>query len=235
MTLQYGIEAAFYTWAAWGVIGLALSSFIFRGEGPAGEEGVYKNLWSGLKVKKAAFLVFLLVGGFFTGFVDSVRDLALPLYATGLGMDICRVGLILGFSALISVAGFFLTGRGLEKRGREGSLILSLVLVALPFFLFSFFRDIVSLVVLAGVFILGRAGGLNIGRAFASDRTGSGGRAGGMVFIDTSFYMGRIAGPLFAGLVIDTVSIPFLFFTGGAVTLAVVVLVGIYWAAGKIY
>lgn len=233
LTLQYGIEAAFYTWALLGVGGLVLSSLIFKEKELATAKKKYRGLWAGLKVHKLAFLVFLIAGGIFTGFLDSVRDLGIPLYGTSLGMSIYEVGLLFGISSIVSFVGFFLLGKKLEKVKREPSLIITLLLMTVPFFLFALFQDILSLAVLAGVFTLGRAGGLNIARAFVSDNISVGARASGIALIDTMYYVGRVTGPLYAGALIDLVSIPFLFFTGGVIPLAGVALVAVYWAVRK--
>jgi MFS family permease len=230
LTLQYGIEIAFYTWAGLGIAGLVLSSFILRKRELATDKKRYGGLWSEMRKRKLAFFIFLLIGGVITGLLDSIRDLGVPLYATGLGMNIYEVGLLFGISSVISFVGFFLLGKKLEKVNKNASLIATMVLMAVPFFMFALFQDILTLAVLTGVFTLGRAGGLNIARAFVSDNVSIGTRASGIALIDSVYYIGRVTGPLYAGAVIDIASIPFVFFTGGVVSLAGIGIVAAYWA-----
>lgn len=233
LTLQYGIEAAFYTWAGLGVVGLVLSSLFLRKSEQPVQEKKLGSVWDGIKGNKPAFLLFLSVGGFITGLMEAFHILGIPLYGSSLGMTIYEVGLIFGISSVISFFGFFLLGKQLDKIRKEASLVIGLVLMAVPFLLFALFQDILMLAVLSGIFTLGRAGGLNIARAFVSDSVDQRYRASGIATVDTSLFLGRIAGPLIGGLIIDFINIPFMFMTAGAVSLAGILVVAVYWALRK--
>lgn len=228
LTLQYGIETAFYTWAGLGVIGIILSAILFRKKEQPPEKKKYSGFWDSLKKNKLSFFVFLFIGGGLTGFMEAIQILGLPLYATSLGMTIYEVGILFGISSAISFVGFLYLGRKLDKMKKETSLTFSIILMSAPFFLFALFQDIITLAILSGVFTLGRAGGLNIARAFMSDNTAASSRAGSMAFVDTLLFIGRIVGPIFGGLVIDFINIPFLFFTSGIISAASLILVAIY-------
>jgi MFS family permease len=225
LTLQYGIEAAFYTWAGLGIAGMLLSTLLFKQRGTGQERPQKMKFWAGLKEQKLAFLIFLVAGSFLTGFLDAVAGLGIPLYATGIGFDIFEVGLILGVSALLSVFGLYFFGRFLEGLPKGSSLVLLLLLMVLPFVLLTVARDMVSLALIAAIFTIGRAGSLNISRAFIASSTSTGNRAKGMATIDTVFYIGRFGGPLFAGALIDMVSIQFAFWSASAVGFAVMAFV----------
>jgi len=225
LTLEYGIEAAFYTWTALGVIGMLLSTLLFREKETRQEGGGKMKFWAVFKEHRLACIIFLVAGGFLTGWLDAIAGLGIPLYATGIGFDIYQVGLILGISAIISVFGFHVFGRFLEGLPKELSLVLLLLLMGLPFLLFTSARDVLSLSLLAGIFTLGRAGSLNIARAFVASRTSPGNRAKGIATVDTTMYVGRLTGPIYAGALIDLISIRFAFLSASAVALGVIVFV----------
>ena len=233
LTLQYGIEAAFYTWAGLGIAGLVLSSLILRRREQTGEKKRLSGFWSTVKENKLSFLVFLLIGGGLTGFMEALQILGVPLYATSLGMNIYEVGVLFGIASAISFVGLFILGKKLEDLKKEASMVIGLVLMGVPFFLFVLFQDIIMLAILNGVFTWGRAGCLNIARGFMSENTNPAQRAGGIALVDTLLFIGRIIGPIFVGLVIDFISIPFLFTAGGVISLLSILVVGVYWLARK--
>lgn len=210
LTLKYGIEAAFYTWAGLSILGLILSSFLLKREKITQqkiEKPSLKQLLSQLGNKKFEFIVFLIVGSFLTGLFESMIILSFPLYASKIGFDISEVGLILGAGSLISIFGLIFLGRKIEAIRKDNSLILTTSLIGISIFAAIFIHSLAGMSLLLGVFTIGRAGGLNITRSFISENLGENIRATGMSISDTVQYIAMIIGPLIAGLLIDLINI----------------------------
>ena len=210
LTLRYGVETAFYTWAGLGILGLILSSFLLRKEKISQQEikkPNLKQLLFQLGNKKFDFIVFLIAGSFLTGLFESMITLSFPLYASKIGFDISKVGLILGIGSLISIFGLIFLGRKIEVMRKDNLLILTTGLVGISIFAAIFIHSLIGISLLLGVFTIGRAGGLNITRSFISENIGENIRATGMSISDTAQYIARIIGPLIAGFLIDLISI----------------------------
>ena len=210
LTLRCGIETAFYVWAGLGVIGLILSSFLLRKEKLVNREVKkpnLKQLLSQLKDKKGDFLVFLMTGGFLIGLFETMIGLSLPLYATKLGFNIFQVGIIIGGASLLSALGLFLLGKKMESIKSSYSLILAISLIGASVLIIIFVQNMIGIILLLGAFIIGRAGGVNIARSFISKNLSENIRATGMAISDNVRHIGKFAGPLIAGLLIDLIDI----------------------------
>lgn len=201
-----GMKMAFYVWAVLGIIGFFLSYF-FKNETSIqkkdGKQPDFKNLLKELGSDKWNFLLYLIVGGFLTGFFESVIALAAPLYLTSINFDIVKVGVIIGFGCLASVFGLLGLGRIMDKMGHKNSLIITCALVALSSILFIINNNIIFLIMMFGLFTVGRAGGLNVTRSYISSNVAEELRATGMSINDIFCYLARIIGPIIAGLLID--------------------------------
>lgn len=229
LTLRYGIDKAFYTWAALSILGLIFSSFLLKKE-PAEtkklEKPSLKQIFSQLGEKKFDFIIFLIIGSFLTGLFESMLTLSLPLYTTKIGFDISKVGLILGIGSLFSILGLFLLGRKLEGINKTYSLLLTTFLVGISCFLLIFVHSLIGIILLLGIFTIGRAGGLNITRSFISENLGENIRATGMSVSDTTQYLARVVGPPFAGILIDKISIEASFILISAIaTMGIILLI----------
>lgn len=210
LTLRYGIETAFYTWAGLGILGLILSSLLLRKENSSKQEikkPNLKQLFSQLGEKKIDFIIFLIVGSFLTGLFESMTILSIPLYASKIGFDISKVGIIIGIASLISVFGLLFLGKKLEIMKKKYSLMITTILVGISVTFVIFTHNIIAITLLFGIFIIGRAGGLNVTRSFISENFGENIRATGMSISDTAQYIAKIIGPVIAGLIIDFINI----------------------------
>ena len=210
LTLRYGIEKAFYTWAGLSILGLIFSAFLFKKELPETkrfEKPSLKQLFSQLGEKKFDFIIFLIVGSFLTGLFESMTTLSIPLYATKIGFDISKVGLIVGIGSLLSIFGLLFLGKKLEELDKTYSLLLTTFLIGISTLFIVFVHSLAGIVLLLGVFTIGRAGGLNITRSFLSENLGENIRATAMSINDTSQYIARFIGPPFAGILIDKINI----------------------------
>jgi MFS family permease len=156
-------------------------------------------------------MVFLIAGSFLTGLFESVMVIAVPLYASGLGFSIAEVGAIMGAGAAISIFGLIVLGRKMESLGKENSLIITMLLAGFSFLAMMFVSNLAGIAILTGIFITGRAGGLNVARAFISDNLHEDFMTTGMSISDMVQYVARIVGPLFAGLLIDLFAIQSVF------------------------
>ena len=91
-----------------------------------------------------------------------------------------------------------------------------------------FVSSLIGIMVLTGLIIMGRAGGLNITRAFISDHMSEELRATGMSISDFVQYTARIIGPMTAGLLIDLFAIQSVFITAFAMSLVGVGIMVVY-------
>ena len=231
LTLRYGIDKAFYTWAGLSVLGLILSSFLFKKEPPETkkiEKPSLKQLFSQLGEKKFDFIIFLIAGSFLTGLFESMLTLSLPLYITKIGFDISKVGLILGIGSLFSIFGLLFLGRKLEEVNKTYSLLLTTFLAGISCFVLIFVHSLIGIILLLGIFTIGRAGGLNITRFFVSENLGENIRATGMSVSDTTQYIARVVGPLFAGILIDKINIQTSFISISAIAALGIILLIFY-------
>ena len=210
LTLRYGIETAFYTWTGLGILGLILSSFLLKKENITKQKikkPSLKQLFSQLGAKKVDFIIFLIVGCFLTGLFESMIVLSIPLYASKIGFDISKIGIIIGIASLVSVFGLFFLGKKLEIMKKNYSLIITTILIGISIAFMIFTHNIIAIIFLLGVFTIGRAGGLNIARSFISENLDENIRATGMSISDTVQSIAKIIGPITAGLLIDFINI----------------------------
>jgi MFS family permease len=231
LTLRYGIDKAFYTWAGLSVLGLILSTFLFKKEPPETkktEKPSLKQLFSQLGEKKFDFIILLIVGSFLTGLFESMVTLALPLYTTKIGFDISKVGLIIGLGSLLSIFGLLFLGRKLEKIKKDYSLIFTTFLIGVSTFILIFVHHLLGIILLLGIFTMGRAGGLNITRSFISENLGENIRATGMSISDTVQYIARFVGPPLAGILIDKINIQASFISISAIAALGIILLIFY-------
>ena len=166
-----------------------------------------KQLLSQLGNKKFDFLVFLTTGGFLTGLFEGMIGLSLPLYLSKLGFNISEVGIIIGLASLLSILGLLFLGKKPEDVKKDYALIFTTFLIGFSVFAIIFIQSMVGIILLIAVFTIGRAGGLNIARSFISENLSKNIRATGMAIVGNTQHIGRIAGPFFAGLLIDFVNI----------------------------
>jgi len=210
-----GMEMAFYVWAILGVIGLIFSYFLKNKNVVKVQDKKkpsVKKLFNDLGSKKWDFLFYLGVGGFLTGFFESVISLAVPLYLIAVNFDIATVGIIIGFGSIVSIVGLLGLGKVMDGMGHKKSLIITSLLIAISSIFFIYTKNIFVFILLMGLFTIGRAGGLNITKAFISTNVAEEIRATGMSISDTFQYVARVIGPLIAGLLIDfgSINAPFI-------------------------
>ena len=201
-----GMKTAFYVWAILGIIGIILSYFLKNETSLQKKEEKkpnFKTLLKELGSVKWDFLLYLIIGGFLTGFFESVIALAVPLYLTSINFDIAKVGIVIGFGCLLSVFGLMGLGRVMDKMGHNKSLILTTFLIAVSSIVFIINNNIILLIIMFGLFTVGRAGGLNVARSFISSNVAEELRATGMSINDIVQYLARVIGPILTGILID--------------------------------
>ncbi|MFA5431638.1 MAG: MFS transporter [Candidatus Paceibacterota bacterium] len=201
-----GMKMAFYVWVVLGIIGFFLSYFL-KNETSIQKKNEkqpdFKILLKELGSDKWNFLLYLIVGGFLTGFFESVIALAAPLYLTSINFDIAKVGIIIGFGCLFSVFGLLVLGRFMDRMGHKKALIITCFLVTISSIVFIISNNVILLIIMFGLFTVGRAGGLNVTRSYISSNVAEELRATGMSINDIFCYLARIIGPIIAGLLID--------------------------------
>lgn len=234
LMFQYGINAAFYSWAFLSLVCLGISALIWKKE-PKIDKNIKEkqkepkiSLWKQLKENKFGFIIFLIVGSFLTGFFESVLAITVPLYATGIGYNLIEVGLIISVASIIGILGLILIAKKVEKVKKEYSMIVTTLMVGVSFLVMMYVSSLIGIMLLTGIFVIGRTGGLNIARAFLADHLEEDVRSTGMSFSDTMQYSARIIGPLFAGFLIDFYTIQSVFILVFVISLIGVALLLVY-------
>ncbi|MEW6529007.1 MAG: MFS transporter [Candidatus Micrarchaeota archaeon] len=135
LALTYGFQSAVVFWIVCSLAGFALSFSI-----PCDKSHVTKrNSCAIAEIKKAimsapaTFVSFLAFGALFTGFAEGVRDIAVPLNAHNLGMDIAAIGAIFTISAIVTAFGIVPLGRIFDATGNKWGVIIGLALMAAGF------------------------------------------------------------------------------------------------------
>ena len=84
-----------------------------------------------------------------------------------------------------------------------------------------------------GFISVGRAGGLNVARSFISNMLDKNLSATGISVTDTFHYVGRVIGPLYAGLLIDFVAFSVLFASVGVLSILSILVLFTLLRSGK--
>lgn len=204
---KYGLNYAFYTWAGLSFLGLILSNFLFkelkRAQIDAQKKPSWRELFSQLGAKKTDFLLFLIFGSFLSGIFEVILTFVFPLYANFLKFPLSHIGYIIGLGSALSIFGFIFLGKLLERIKKYSGLILTIFLCGVSSLLFILFPSFWALIPIIAIFTLGRAGTLNVARAFISENLSEEIRATGMSISDFSQYLARTISPLFFGFLID--------------------------------
>jgi MFS family permease len=209
LVADYGLEAVFYVWGILGIIGFIFSLFLRKEEivkKVEKKKPSIKKLFKKLGDNKFEFITYLTIGGFLTGFFEAAITIAFPLLMTAYGYDIKNVGVIIGLGSVISIIGLLLIGKNMDKMGYQKSLLVTSLMMGITFLLV-FSNNFWLAIIVLGIFTIGRAGGLNIVRAFISENIPEEVRATGMSINDTAQYSARVVAPLVVGFLIDLVGI----------------------------
>jgi MFS family permease len=209
LVADYGLEAVFYVWGILGIIGFIFSLFLRKEEivkKVEKKKPSIKKLFKKLGDNKFEFINYLTIGGFLTGFFEAAITIAFPLLMTAYGYDIKNVGVIIGLGSVISIIGLLLIGKNMDKMGYQKSLLVTSLMMGITFLLV-FSNNFWLAIIVLGIFTIGRAGGLNIVRAFISENIPEEVRATGMSINDTAQYSARVVAPLVVGFLIDLVGI----------------------------
>lgn len=156
-----------------------------------------KNFFFQLGAKKSDFLLFLIFGSFLSGIFEVILTFVFPIYATFLKLPLSHIGYLIGLGSILSIFGFIFLGKFLEKLNKYSALILTIFLAGFSSLCFILFHSFLILIPIIAIFTLGRAGTLNIARAFISENLTEELRATGMSISDFSQYLARTISPLF--------------------------------------
>ncbi|MBU0952975.1 MAG: MFS transporter [Nanoarchaeota archaeon] len=201
IAFQYSMTLAIQVWVLLAVIGFVASSRFLRY--PVERRTSSLKLLEVLRNRPRKILAPLLSSGFVTGFLLAGMDLAIPLYAVSLGYNLVEVGSLLGFAALINVAGSYTLSARIQRRSYRTGILIAFFFCGLSFFSLLFVTDLVLLIIAAGLFSIGRTSALNVGRGLLVTTVTERNRATTLSLLESTESVGRIAGPLLIGLLID--------------------------------
>jgi len=201
IALRLGIETALVTYAVLNIIGILLTSGISVDIQEKKREA--GNLWEAIKKKKFAFLMVLVVGSFFTGFIQSMQELVLPLFAENLGFDLFQIGLIIGLGSVITIAGLLLIGKRIDTESPYKMLLVFFIFMLIFPVFAPLLNDMISLIIIGGVFLIGRTANLNISRSFFSEFSDRY-KATVIGVGETVYYFSRSFGSVITGLSIES-------------------------------
>jgi len=190
-----------------------LSTFLFKKlkkvQIDAKEKPSWRKLFFQLGEKRNDFILFLILGSFLSGVFETILTFVFPIYVNFLKFPVSHVGYMIGLGSVLSIFGFVFLGKILEKIKKYSALILTISLSGLVSLIFIFTHSFWLLILLIAIFTLGRAGSLNVARAFISENLSEEIRATGMSINDFVQYLARTISPLFFGALIDIFKNPY--------------------------
>jgi len=215
----FGMEAALLTWAVLNIFGIFTTSKLnIKTEK---KERASSGLLSAIKEKKFLFVMVLLVGSFLVGFLQAMQELVLPLFAKEIGFDIAQIGLIIGLASLITIFGLLVIGKKVDRLPRFHLLLIFFLLMLSFPLIVPIFNDFITLTIIGGIFLIGRASNLNISRGFFSEFSDKY-KATAIGIGETVYYLSRSVGSASTGLLIKDVG-----YTGTLFSMVLVTLVAI--------
>ncbi len=200
LTLHFGIEAALFTWAALNIIGILVTPRV--AVSIEKRKRLAGGLISAIKERKFAFFMMLVFGLFFVGFLQAMQEITLPLFATTVGFDIANVGIIIGLASIITIAALLTIGKRIDKHSPFSMLFIFYILMLIFPLLVPVFYDFISLIIIGGVFLTGRAANLNISRSFFSEFSDKY-KATAIGIGETVYYLSRSVGSAFTGYLVQ--------------------------------
>ncbi len=199
LAASFGMEAALLTWAVLNILGIFTTSKL--SVETEKKERLSGGLLLAIKEKKFLFLMVLLVGSFLTGFLQSMQELVLPLFAKQIGFDIAQIGLMIGLGSVITIFGLLFIGKKVDSLHRFRMLfVFFLLMLSFPLII-SVFNDFLTLTIMGGIFLIGRASNLNISRGFFSEFSDKY-KATAIGIGETVYYFSRSVGSVSTGLLI---------------------------------
>ena len=207
------------TWAVLNIFGIFTTSKLnIKTEK---KERASSGLLSAIKEKKFLFVMVLLVGSFLVGFLQAMQELVLPLFAKEIGFDIAQIGLIIGLASLITIFGLLVIGKKVDRLPRFHLLLIFFLLMLSFPLIVPIFNDFITLTIIGGIFLIGRASNLNISRGFFSEFSDKY-KATAIGIGETVYYLSRSVGSASTGLLIKDVG-----YTGTLFSMVLVTLVAI--------
>jgi ACS family D-galactonate transporter-like MFS transporter len=173
----------------------------------------------------ATFALFFITGGVFQS--------VLPLFGSGLGLDVAGIGLILGIATglrvLVSVLGSIVS----DKRGRHGVMLVGFVLTFVALLAFPHVNTIAAFALVAWIASIGRVGN-TMPIAVLSDRVPDSDHGR---WISRNRFIADLAllvGPITLGIVIDAAGFEPAFYLTAALVGVVLLLMIVEWRANRV-
>ncbi len=202
LAASFGMEAALLTWAVLNILGIFTTTRL--NVETEKKERLSGGLWQAIKEKRLLFIIVLIIGSFMTGFLQSMQELILPLFAKEIGFDIAQIGLMIGLASVITIFGLLVIGKKVDNAPRFHLLfIFFLLMLSFPLVV-PVFNDFITLTVIGGIFLIGRASNLNISRGFFSEFSDKY-KATAIGIGETVYYLSRSVGSVSTGLLIKDV------------------------------
>ncbi len=216
----FGMETALLTWAVLNIFGIFTTSKLnIKTEK---KERASSGLLSSIKEKKFLFIMVLVFGSFMVGFIQAMQELILPLFAKQIGFDIGQIGLIIGLASVITIVGLLFIGKKVDNLHRFRMLfVFFLLMLAFPLII-PIFNDFITLTIIGGIFLIGRASNLNISRGFFSEFSDKY-KATAIGIGETVYYLSRSVGSASTGLLIKDIGYMGALFSMGVVTLVAII------------
>ena len=159
----YGLESAFYAQA---VMGLAASAMMFivvrtsSGSEDLGGHGIRGRLVATVVKHREVFLS----AGFGVIAIQLLRNgrqVFLPLWGNGIGLDVAQIGLVFGISSFLDTWLFYPVGYVMDRWGRKWASVPSLLTLALGFLILPATSEVYGFALVA--ILMGIGNGLGAG------------------------------------------------------------------------
>jgi len=131
----FGLGSAFYAQAALGLAAAAMMFVVVRegsGSENLGGHGIVGRLFTTV-VEQRKIILSAGLAAILIQVVHQGRDVFLPLWGKAIGLDVARIGLVIGIASLVDAALFYPAGYIMDRWGRKRASVPSLLILSLGF------------------------------------------------------------------------------------------------------
>jgi len=187
-----------------------------------------------LRESVSSHLKIYICSGAFTGILNGIIYLTIPLLILTLGYSKFHIGVVIAFSSVVTAVLIPTFGKLSESKGQKTILVFATVLGIFASILLVFYHSLMFIIILAPVLVLARNANLNIGRAWLINEINK--RPATHLGINDSFFSaGTIIGGITAGAIIEFSGYSMVFLFMFAVLVIQAILFMFYAKNNKLY
>jgi len=144
----------------------------------------------------------------FLSLIRKARQIVIPLWGSGIGIETSKIGLIIGIASAFEMLMFIPAGFVMDKLGRKYALGLCMLLLSAGLAILPLSRDTALFFIFSILIGIGNGFGSGINMTFGSDLAGRGNVGVFLGLWRQISDFGSIGAPLGLGLITDSASLP---------------------------